>query len=268
MTNKHVVKDAESIRVVLNRGDIYDRVEILKIDPLNDLAFLRVRDVNDFPVATLGDSTTIKVGQRAIAIGNSLGHYKNTVTSGIISGKGRPLTAKSRNSVERLKDLIQTDAAINPGNSGGPLLNASGQVIGINTAIVKNAEDMGFAIPINASKGILKQVLDGKMPKRAFLGVKYLPISAALANKYKLPLKKGALVQAEKGSPVAPGSPAYKVGLRTGDIITKINDIEVGERGGVSSLIAEYAPGDTIEMTIRRNGKTEVFKVTLDAYDD
>ena len=267
LTNKHVIKGARSVEVVLSDGTSYSDVKIVGSDPMNDVAFLKIADAKDLPVAELGDSTTVKIGQHVIAIGNSLGEYQNTVTSGIISGKGRPLSAQSGDSVESLTDLLQTDAAINPGNSGGPLLNAAGQVIGINTAIAEDAEGIGFAIPINAVKGTLKGVLAGKTVERSYLGVRYVAIDAAVAKRYNLPVKTGAYVYSDTSeAAVVAGSPADKAGIKKGDIIVKINDVEVGARGGVASLIAEYAPGDTVELTINRGGSERVVKVVLGTY--
>ena len=163
--------------------------------------------------------------------------------------------------------MLQTDAAINPGNSGGPLLNYSGQVIGINTAVASNAEGIGFAIPVNATKGTLKNVLAGKGVQRSYLGLRYVEITAAVAKQYDLPVKKGAYVAADGNSTaVVAGSPAAKAGLKDKDIITKINDEEVGVSGGVSTLVGEYAPGDTITVTYVRDGATKEAKVTLAAY--
>lgn len=267
LTNKHVIDGANNVTVVTSDGTSYSDVKVLGTDPLNDVAFLKIANVSNLPVAELGDSTSIRVGQKVIAIGNSLGQYQNTVTSGIISGTGRPVSAQSGQSVESLTDLIQTDAAINPGNSGGPLLNLSGQVIGINTAIVEDAQGIGFSIPISATKGILKGVLAGKAVERAYMGVSYIPITADVAKQYSLSVKKGAYVFSSDGkNAVVSGSPADKAGIKDKDIITKVGDIEVGDRGGVSSLVAEYAPGDTIQLTILRGGQTMTVKVTLAAY--
>lgn len=268
LTNKHVIDGATQMEVITSDGTVYKEVNLAGVDPLNDLAFLKLANVSNMPAAELGDSTTIKVGQRVVAIGNSLGQYDNTVTSGIISGTGRPIQAQSSSggSVETLTDLIQTDAAINPGNSGGPLLNSSGLVIGINTAVAEGAEGIGFAIPIHAARGILKQAILGKELERAYLGVRFLPINAELARKYKLTVKQGAYVFSEDNQPaVVSGSPADKAGIKNGDVITEINGKEVGPRGGVSSLIAEYAPGDTIEITFRRGDEKKTVKVTLDS---
>lgn len=268
LTNKHVIDGANTVGVVMSDGTHYDDVEVLGSDPLNDVAFLKIAGVRNLPVAELGDSTSIRVGQKVIAIGNSLGQYQNTVTTGIISGTGRPIQAKGGNgAVESLTDLIQTDAAINPGNSGGPLLNMQGQVIGINTAIAEDAQGIGFAIPIGSTKGMLKGVLAGKGVERAYLGVSYVPITADTAEEYNLSVKKGAFVYSGSSrSAIIDGSPAAKAGLRDKDIITKVGTIEVGDRGGVSSLVAEYAPGDTIILTILRGNKTLELPITLAAY--
>lgn len=267
LTNKHVIDGADTVSIVLENGTTYDDVKVVATDPLNDIAFLKIPDVSGLPVAELGDSSTVRVGQEVIAIGNSLGQYQNTVTSGIISGTGRPVSAKSGRSVETLNDLFQTDAAINPGNSGGPLLNTSGQVIGINTAIAQNAEGIGFSIPINAVKGMLKQILAGVKAEHAYLGVRYVPVNAAVAKKFDLSVQTGAYVYADGGqAAVVSGSPADKVGIKSGDVITEINGVMVGKSGGVSSLIAEYAPGDVIEITIVRGQDTKTFKLTLAAY--
>lgn len=266
LTNKHVVEGVNTVDIVLHDGTSYKNVKVLGSDPLNDIAFLKIDGATDLAAAELGDSSSVRVGQKVVAIGNSLGQYQNTVTSGIVSGTGRPISAQAGDQVEHLTDLIQTDAAINPGNSGGPLLNLSGQVIGINTAIVEDAQGIGFAIPINATKGTLKGVLEGKGVQRAYLGVTYISITATVAEEYSLPVKRGAFVYNGNETAVAANSPAAQAGVRDRDIITKIGDLEVGLKGDVGSLVAEYAPGDTIELTILRDGQTLTVKVTLAAY--
>lgn len=266
LTNKHVVDGADSLAVVLSDGTRHENVKVLGVDPLNDIAFLKIDGANNLPAAELGDSSSIRVGQRVVAIGNSLGQYQNTVTSGIISGVGRPITAQSGEGVESLTDLIQTDAAINPGNSGGPLLNLNGQVIGINTAIVEDAQGIGFSIPINATKGMLKGVLAGKEVQRAYLGLNYIPVTADVAKYYNLPIKKGAYVYSDGKQAVAADSPAAKAGVRDGDIITKVGGVEVGPGGGVASLVGEYAPGETVQLEILRSGQTITLNITLAAY--
>ena len=267
LTNKHVVEGATTVGVVLSDGTRYDKVKVVGSDPLNDVAFLKIPDVNDLTPAELGNSSSVRVGQQVVAIGNSLGQYQNTVTSGIVSGTGRPVAAQSGDTVESLTDLLQTDAAINPGNSGGPLLNMAGQVIGMNTAIAADAQGIGFAIPINGVKGMLKGVLVTGEVKRAFLGVSYVPVTPETAQVYDLPVKSGAYVFNERGTAVGAGSPAAEAGVRDKDIITKVNDVEIGRSGALSTLVGEYAPGDTIELTILRDSNERVIKVTLSEYN-
>lgn len=267
LTNKHVVNGASTVSAILADGTSYDNVKVIGTDPLNDIAVLKIPNVNNLPVAELGNSGSVRVGQSVVAIGNSLGQYQNTVTSGIISGTGRPISAQSGGAVENLTDLLQTDAAINPGNSGGPLLNLQGQVIGINTAIIQGAQGIGFAIPINATKGILKGVLAGGPLERAYVGLNYTPVTADSAKYYKLAVKQGAyIVSGSSKAAVIPGSPASKAGIQEKDIITKVNGVDIGTQGDLSSLVAEYAPGDTIELTILRGSQTLNVKVTLEAY--
>lgn len=268
LTNKHVVSGAKSVQVVTADGTTYENVSIIGTDPLNDVAYLKIKDAKDLTAASLGDSSTVRVGQSVVAIGNALGQYQNTVTSGIISGTGRPVEAGDSmgSATESLTDLFQTDAAINSGNSGGPLLNMSGQVIGINTAVAQDAQGIGFAIPINATKGTLKGVLAGKGIQRAYLGVRYIPLTPDIAKQYNLSVKQGAYVYGENTVAVAKDGPADKAGIKEKDIITKINGLLVGKNGGVSSLVGAYAPGDAISVTILRDGKEQDLRVTLGTY--
>ncbi len=267
LTNRHVVSGASSIQIINSDGVKFKDVKLIGSDPLNDLAILKIKDASGLPVAQLGDSGTVRVGQRVIAIGNSLGQYDNTVTSGIISGVGRPIVAaidETGESTESLSDLLQTDAAINPGNSGGPLINMAGQVVGINTAIVSDAQSVGFAIPINAAKGIIRGVLKGGTIQKAYLGVQYLAITPEIRSEYKISEKQGALVKSSDGkSAVIANGPADKAGLKEGDIITKVNDRQVGDQGGLGSLVAEFLPGEKIELTVVRDGKTIALPLTL-----
>ncbi|MFZ2836092.1 MAG: trypsin-like peptidase domain-containing protein [Candidatus Saccharimonadales bacterium] len=268
ITNKHVVSDASNVSVVTSDGTTYDNVELVGVDPLNDVAFLKVKGVTDLKPAEIGDSSSIRIGQKVVAIGNALGQYQNTVTSGIISGTGRPVSAQAGETVETLTDLLQTDASINPGNSGGPLVNVAGQVIGINTAIASDAAGIGFAIPINATKGLMTGVLETGKISRAYLGVSYQTITPEVAKQYKLSVSQGAYVVAsnQANNAVVKNGPADKAGIQNKDIITKINDKSVGDKGGVASLIGEYKPGDTIQLTILRDNKTFDVRVTLAAY--
>lgn len=264
VTNKHVVQDGTDIIITLADGTIYEDVTIIGSDPLNDVAFLKIRDASNLVAAELGQSSTLRIGQPVVAIGNTLGEYQNTVTSGIVSGLGRPVAAQSGNRVESLTDLIQTDTAINPGNSGGPLVNLAGQVVGINTAVVNNAQGIGFAIPINAVKGMLEGVLAHGRVERAYIGVRYADITPIIAKQKQLPVKRGALVLSGEG--IEEGGPAHKAGIKADDIIVKIGDQQVGLHGGVSSLVAAYKPGDTIDITVLRDGKEQRLSITLAVY--
>lgn len=269
LTNKHVVDGVDKAEIVLSDGTTYEDVKIVGKDPLNDVAFLKIEGVSDLKPAELGNSSTVKVGQQVIAIGNSLGQYQNTVTSGIISGIGRPVEASTGggSGVESLHDLLQTDAAINPGNSGGPLLNAKGQVIGINTAIVENAQSLGFSIPINSTKGLIKGLLLNGKVKRAYLGVRYVAVTPDIAKRNKLSSSSGAYITASGSSrPVVSGGPADKAGIQSGDIITKVGDISVGSSGDLMTLTGMYMPGEKIEMTILRGDKEIKVTVELGEY--
>ena len=270
MTNNHVIDGAGEVSVVLSDGTEYDDVKVIGSDPLNDIAFIKIEGVSNLTAAALGNSSQVRIGQRVVAIGNALGQFQNTVTSGIISAMGRPLIASSSDgqSSESLTDLIQTDAAINSGNSGGPLVDLSGRVIGINTAVATDANGIGFAIPINATRGILAEVLEHGEVSRAYLGVRYLNITPALASSEKLASKQGAYVYADGDNPVVSGSPADKAGLKSKDIILKIDNHTIGASGSMSSIIGQYRPGDTIKLTVLRDGKEIALTATLSAYDD
>lgn len=271
VTNKHVINGANKVTVVLYDGTTYEDVEVVTTDPLNDVAFLKIKDVSDLPAATLGDSKTINVGQQVIAIGNALGEYQNTVTSGIISGTGRAVTASDGTgaNAEKLTDMIQTDAAINSGNSGGPLVNAAGEVIGINTATSTSAENMGFAIPISSVKGMLSQLIETGKAERTYLGIYSVEITPEVAKAYNLPVDTGAyLYSASSYSAIVKDSPAAKAGLKDKDIITKINGVEVGAAGSLASLIGEYKPGDTVQLTVVREGNEIAVNATLEGYPE
>lgn len=269
MTNSHVVSGATTVDVTISNGVIYENVKVVGSDPLNDIAFLKIKNPSDLQPATLGDSSTLKIGQNVFAIGNSLGEFNNTVTSGIISGLNRPVAASSEDGsqTESLSGLIQTDAAINPGNSGGPLVNRAGQVIGINTAVASDAQGIGFAIPINSTKGILASVLATGKVERAYIGVRYVDITPAIAHQQKLAVSEGALVSADGNSPaVVVDGPADKAGIKEGDIIVKIDQYTVGGTAGITSIIGAYQPGDTVTVQYLRDGKERTAKLTLAKY--
>ena len=269
-TNKHVVANATKIGVILDDGSTYEDVELIGTDPINDFAIIKIKDVKDLTPIKIGDSKTTNIGQQVVAIGNALGTYQNSVTSGIISGKGRSLTASdsSRTTYETLSDMIQTDAAINGGNSGGPLVNAAGEVIGINTAYASQGNNVGFAIPINSVKGIMAGVLKDSKFERAVLGVRYQTITPLIAKEKKLDVTAGAYVKgSNNASAVIKGSAGDKAGIKDGDIITAVNGTKIGTAGSLGSLIGEYAVGDTVKLEVYRDKKYIELQVKLEAYD-
>lgn len=268
LTNKHVVEGSSDISVVTNDGNSYDNVEIITTDPLSDIAILKISNAKGLKAAELGDSKVLNIGQQVIAIGNALGEYDGTVTSGIISGVGRTVNASSDDGTtkETLTDMIQTDAAINSGNSGGPLVNVQGQVVGVNTAVASEAQGIGFAIPISSVKGILKSIAEGKTPNRAYLGANYISVNPQVQKAYNLNVSKGALIKNRNGKAIISGSPAQKAGLKDGDIITKIDDIEISKNISLGSLIGEKSVGDKVKITYIRDGKESTSVATLEEY--
>ncbi len=272
LTNKHVVEDATDIQIVTDSGDTYDDVDIVGLDPLNDVAYLKINNVSDLPTVTLGDSKTIAVGQPVLAIGNALGAYQNSVTQGIISGTGRSVAASDSDgsNVEYLSDMLQTDAAINSGNSGGPLVNAAGDVIGINTAVSSSGNGLGFAIPISATKGMLESIIENNKASRAYLGLTYINITSDVAKQYNLSVKHGAYIYStnSRQAAIVSGGPADQAGIKEGDIITKVGTVEIGAAGSISTLVGEYKSGDTIQLTVLRDGKEQTINITLGEYYD
>jgi serine protease Do len=265
LTNKHVVNEGETFTVITSDNKEYKNAKVVAKDPSNDIAFIKV-EANGLTPAELGDSDRVEVGQSVIAIGNALGQFQNSVTTGVISGKSRPITASAGSGgTEILSGLLQTDAAINPGNSGGPLVNIEGKVIGINTAVAGGAENIGFAIPINDAKADLESVRTKGKIVRAYIGVRYIPLTQQIAKQNDLPTTQGALVYGNRASvAVLPGSPAAKAGLKEGDIIVKYNGQEVTEKAPLSGYITKSKVGETVTLTILRDGKQQEVKVTLE----
>lgn len=262
VTNKHVVSNADATYKVIDKeGKEYEVREISR-DPANDIAILKI-DATGLKPVELGDSDNLKVGQFVIAIGTALGEFRHTVTTGVISGLGRGITAGSvfQGFVERLDDVIQTDAAINPGNSGGPLLNSAGQVIGVNVALAQGAENIGFAIPISIVKDGLNQFREtGQFAALPFLGVQYQMISQRTAILNEVP--EGAFVV-----DIVSDSPAEAAGIQASDIITKFDGEEVRvEDGGLAELISNKKPGDTVSIEVWRDGETVNFTATLSEF--
>lgn len=256
VSNKHVVANADIKYFVITSTDKRYDVQRIYRDPLNDIAILKINPnqhtEEKLRPVELGDSSKLQAGQFVIAIGTALGEFRNTVTTGVISGLGRGVTAGNefQGFVERLDNVIQTDAAINPGNSGGPLLNSSAQVIGVNTAIAASGQNIGFALPINVVKESLKNFNETGQFNRPYLGVAYRMINKDVALLNKVP--QGAYIQR-----VVPGSSADKAGIRQGDIITKIDGEQLEGENGLANVIAKKKIGDRLTMTVWRSSGME-----------
>lgn len=257
VTNRHVVEGATTMTVHLEDGrDFPGRV--YGIDTLTDLAIVKV-EATGLTAATLGRSSAIQVGQTAIAIGSPLGVYTNSVTAGIISAIGREITTESG----RLDGLLQTDAAINPGNSGGALVDSSGAVIGINTAISTEGAGIGFAIPIDIARPIMEQALAGIELSRPWIGIRYVALNRRTAAKNNLTLFQGAWISGGAESGIVPGSPAETAGLADGDIVTKVQGVLIDELHPLQDLLVQYSPGTVIVLDVLRAGATVQISVTL-----
>jgi S1-C subfamily serine protease len=263
LTNHHVVEGGEKFDVELKDGRVLSG-KVYGIDTLTDLAIVKV-DATGLPSATIGESDALKVGQLVVAIGSPLGTYSNSVTSGIVSAKGRSITTDNN---ESLTNLIQTDAAINPGNSGGPLLDADGNVVAINTAIASNSNGIGFAIPIDIARPIMAQAVAGKPLTRPYMGIHFVSITRQIATEEKLPVMVGALVGGvdANGQPVngvEPGKPADQGGVKDGDIIVSLDDKVIDEEHPLDAVLAQFSPGDTVSVVVLRDGQHITLKVTL-----
>jgi serine protease Do len=269
LTNRHVVRTsngqtASQLTVELKDGRQFTG-KVYGIDTLTDLAIIRI-DATGLPTASLGSSNDLKVGELAIAIGSPLGTYTNSVTSGIVSATGRSVVVETGT---RLNDLIQTDAAINPGNSGGPLLDAAGNVIGINTAVAQGSNGIGFAIPVDIAKPIMGQALAGQQLARPYIGIRYEEIDLQVKAEKHLSVDQGALIgpgaDASGNSlpAITAGSPADKAGLKDGDVVVSIEDQVIDKEHPLDAVLAAYAPGQTIQVHILRGTQSLTIPVTL-----
>lgn len=267
VTNKHVVSNAKAqYSAVLSDGSRHT-LEVLSLDPLNDVAIVRISggEKIDYKPITLGDSDALKIGQTVLAIGNTLAEYQNSVTKGVISGIGREIVAGGYSDQELLDDLLQTDAAINLGNSGGPLVNLSGQVVGINTAVDQQGENIGFAIPVNEIKVALDSYKEFGEIVRPMLGVRYTQITPELADSENLPVDHGAVIATgdSQNSAIVSGSPADTAGLRSGDILLSIDSVDIDETNTLSDLIQQHKVGDSIRVQYMRGDETISVDITL-----
>ena len=263
LTNAHVVSGATSIRVKLGTGDKTYDADLLGSDPAADVAVIHLRDVRDLPTVTLGRSSALKVGDDVVAIGNALALPGGpTVTAGIVSARDRTI----RSQREQLDNLIQTDAAINPGNSGGPLVNANGQVVGMNTAVAQGAGDaaaqnIGFAIASDTFKPIvddLRRGGGGAVHARAFLGVTTVTVDDSVKDRFGLDADSGAIV-----IDVSPGSPADGAGLRRGDVITSIGGTDISSSEDLGRVVRSHKPGDKVDVKWKRGAAAQTASVVL-----
>lgn len=266
VTNRHVVADDAAVyTVVLSDGTTYS-ANILAKDPVLDVALIKI-EARGLPTLELGDSDGIRIGQTTIAIGYALAEFGNTVTQGVVSGIGRRVQAGNGMGLnEVIDEAIQTDAAINPGNSGGPLLNLAGDVIGINTAVSREGQLVGFAIPINTVKRTIESVRTHGRIIRPWLGVRHVPVTPRLAEENKLPVKYGVLIvkgSTEEQAAVVPGSPANKAGIVEHDILLEINGSKLEEKTSLAQEIGKYQVGENIRIKLLRNGKEIETIVTL-----
>ncbi|HVW67312.1 MAG TPA: trypsin-like peptidase domain-containing protein [Candidatus Peribacteraceae bacterium] len=266
MTNKHVVSDTSaSYTVLLNNGRKLD-AKVVARDAANDIALLKV-DGSNYPYLKLATSEPV-LGQSVVAIGNALGEFRNTVSVGVVSGLQRSITAGDpyAGNTEQLNSIIQTDAAINEGNSGGPLLDMNGNVIGMNSAVATDAQNIGFAIPdTDLSVALTSYEQNGRIV-RPYLGVRYVPITAEIVQQDKLPVSQGDLVthgETAADTAVVSGSPADKAGIKDGDIIEKIDGHDITDAFSLSEYVQSKKPGDTVTLTILRNDKQQTLQVTL-----
>lgn len=268
LTNKHVVFDPDAEYTVITEDEKEYHGRVISRDPINDVAVLKI-DAKDMPAVHLGNSNRIELGQTVVAIGNALGLFTNTVSKGIISGLGRKISASmgQGGDMEHLRNVIQTDVAINQGNSGGPLINLDGEVIGINTAIIFGAQNIGFALPINWAKADLEDIIKHGRIIRPFIGLRYVMLNKALKEKYELPIDYGALVIKDHvpgTEAVVKNSPADKAGVRENDIVLEINGEKLTEKKELADLIQVAGVGDEIEMTLMRKDKTMKVKTVLE----
>jgi serine protease Do len=265
VTNTHVIPRADCIYTVTTDDNRVFPADLIGTDEIHDVAFLKIRSGESFPCLKLGDSAKLMLGQTVYAVGNPLGYFKNTVSSGIISGLTRSIEAMNEEIKEELHGLIQTDAAINPGNSGGPLIDSSGEVIGINSAAVPHAENIAFAIPIHVIKNNLADILKFGKIRRAYLGVRHILINERIQQAFQLPVSYGvwAMSPAKKDAAVIAGSPAEKAGIAEEDIIAEINGKKLGENFTLEEFLEDAKGGQKVALTVFRKGKKLQLHATL-----
>lgn len=267
LTNRHVVFDPHAEYTVITDDNKKYKTEVLARDPINDVAILKISSsTEELPIVSLGDSSKIELGEEVLAIGNALGLFKNTVSRGIVSGLSRSIKAAIDSlHIQELRGLIQTDAAINPGNSGGPLINLEGKAIGINTAIVLGAENLGFAIPTNTAERDLADLNKFGRILKPLLGIRYITIDEKLKKKLNLSIDHGAFIigQGHHAPGIIKNSPADKAGIREKDIILSCNNEKVNTENTIQDFLEKMQVNDTLNLKILRNNKEFDIKVTL-----
>ncbi|MDA1335123.1 MAG: trypsin-like peptidase domain-containing protein [bacterium] len=269
LTNKHVIADRDADYTIFDQDGSRSGVQVLARDPIHDVAILKMDPPKRFAVAPLGTGEGLRLGQTVIAIGNALGEFQSSVSTGVVSGLSRMISAVSDMSghQERLRGLIQTDAAINPGNSGGPLMDIHGRVIGINSAVVFGAQNIGFAIPIEKAKRDLDDIKEHGHIRRPFLGIRYILVNKALQQHFSLPVDYGALIVKEEmpgDHAVVPGSPADKAGLKDGDLVLACNQKAITEKNSLEDILENTFPGDGVSLTFLRGNTKDTVKLTLE----
>jgi serine protease Do len=274
LTNKHVVFDADAEYTVLMNDGSEHSAKVLSRDPINDIAVLKIDSPageKKLPHVTLADSDSIELGQTVIAIGNALGLFSNSVSKGIISGLARSISASLGGAadahMEQLRGVIQTDVAINQGNSGGPLINLEGKVVGINTAVIFGAQNIGFAIPIDWAKSDLSDILEHGRIIKPYLGLMYVMLTPELTKRYSLSSDHGAMVIRDHrpdAQAVLAGSPAEKAGLKEHDIITHIDNVELAAGTDLTDMLQKHKVGDSVAIKFIRDGKEHECALTLE----
>ena len=270
LTNKHVVSDESAEYVVtMNDGEEYN-AKVLAKDPVQDLAILKIEGEEKFSALKLGTVDEIQIGQTVIAIGNALGRYQNTVSVGVISGLGRTVIASGADlTVEKLEDIIQTDAAINKGNSGGPLINLNGEVVGINTAVSVEGQGIGFAISIDKALRDIEQVKTIGKISYPYIGVRYFSLDKEISEENDISVDYGAWIYSSGTDPaIVPDSPAEKSGIKEGDIILEVNSEKIAEDNSLAKIISNYNPFESINLKILRNEEIIYINLILDEWEE
>lgn len=264
LTNKHVVSDVDAEYVVVMTDKKEYNAKVLARDPVQDLAIMKIEGGNKFKPLKLGSVDDIQIGQTVIAIGNALGRFQNTVSVGVISGLGRTIVATGADfTTERLEDIIQTDTAINRGNSGGPLINLKGEVVGINTAISTEGQNIGFAISIDKAKRSLEQVKKIGKISYPYMGVRYIVLNKEISKVRGVDVDYGALIIGEDDLAVVEDSPAQKAGIKEGDVILEMDGEKITEDNSLAKIISNYNPFEIVNLKILRDGQEIYLNITL-----